>query len=71
MADEIRQQIVSSLFSKQTPTGVIEENYVAHMRIQENDEGGPKMRYILLSGPSIFNTILLLLMEIIICGSRS
>jgi len=54
MADDIRQRIIASVFFKRSPSGALEEQYIAHIKIYEdatpgNDEGGRKARYILLS----------------------
>ena len=46
--DSVRQRIISSVFS----TKLVEETYVAHIKIWEedaSDEGGKKPRYIILS----------------------
>ena len=46
--DSIRQRIVSSVFT----TKLVDETYVAHIKIWEEDaadEGGKKPRYIILS----------------------
>jgi exocyst complex component 1 len=55
MADPspVRQRIISSVFSKRNAAGVLEESYVAHVKIWEDggpDGDGKKPRYILLSG---------------------
>ncbi|KAG8814416.1 hypothetical protein FRC17_001136, partial [Serendipita sp. 399] len=54
MADDIRQRIIASVFSKRNASGSLEEQYIAHVKIFEdvapgNDDGGKKARYILLS----------------------
>ena len=59
MADDIKQRIIASAFSKRSPSGALEEQYIAHVKIYEdaapgNDDGGKKARYILLSRQYIF-----------------
>jgi hypothetical protein len=54
MADDIRQRIIASVFSKRSPSGALEEQYISHIKIYEDvapgqDDGGRKARYILLS----------------------
>ena len=47
-ADSVRQRIVSSVFT----TKLVEETYVSHIKIWEedaSDDGGKKPRYIILS----------------------
>ena len=50
MADDVRQRIVSSIFSKLNAQGQ-QETYVAHVKVWEDapDEGGQKPRYIIIS----------------------
>ncbi|CCA67704.1 related to Exocyst complex component Sec3 [Serendipita indica DSM 11827] len=64
MADDVRQRIVTSLFSKRGTSGALEEQYISHVKILEdaipgNDDGGKKARYILLSlslrGPALIH----------------
>jgi exocyst complex component 1 len=53
MADDVRQRIISSLFSKRNAVGALEQTYVAHIKIWEDagpEGGGWKPRYILISG---------------------
>lgn len=54
MADDIRQRIITSLFSRRSDSGALEEQYISHVKIFEdaapgNDNSGLKARYILLS----------------------
>jgi len=54
MADDIRQRIIASIFSKRSASGALEEQYISHIKIYEDvapgqDDGGRKARYILLS----------------------
>lgn len=54
MADDIRQRIIASAFAKRSPSGALEEQYIAHIKIYEDatpgqDDAGKKARYILLS----------------------
>jgi hypothetical protein len=54
MADDIRQRIIASCFSKRSPSGALEEQYIAHVKIFEdatpgNDDGGRKARFVLLA----------------------
>jgi hypothetical protein len=54
MADDIRQRIIASVFSKRSPSGALEEQYIAHLKIYEDvtpgsDDSSRKARYILLS----------------------
>lgn len=54
MADDIRQRIIASVFSKRSASGALEEQYVAHIKIFEDttpgaDDAGKKARYILLA----------------------
>lgn len=56
--DSVRQRIVSSVFA----TKLVEETYVAHVKIWEedaSDEGGKKPRYIILSSMSSLSPDLL------------
>ena len=50
MADDVRQRIVSSIFTRINAQGH-QETYVAHVKIWEDapEEGGKKPRYILIS----------------------
>jgi hypothetical protein len=49
--DEVRQRIITSVFSRRNSGGV-EESYVSHLKIWEDTEDGTeKPRYILLSRP--------------------
>ncbi|KAJ7706358.1 exocyst complex component sec3 subunit [Mycena rosella] len=60
MADQ-RQTIISSVFSRRNAAGVLEESYVAHVKIWEDagsEGGGRKPRYILLSQASNGNGFL-------------
>ncbi|KIO33327.1 hypothetical protein M407DRAFT_234528 [Tulasnella calospora MUT 4182] len=49
MSDDIRQLIVSSALSKRNPDGAGPEEYAGHLKIYEQDEGGSKSRFIILS----------------------
>ncbi|KAF8349738.1 exocyst complex component SEC3 N-terminal PIP2 binding PH-domain-containing protein [Amanita rubescens] len=51
MLDE-RQRIISSVFSRRNAQGVLEEEYVSHLKIWEDADGSKKLRYILLSQAS-------------------
>ncbi|KAJ7102098.1 exocyst complex component sec3 subunit [Mycena belliarum] len=60
MADQ-RQTIIASVFSRRNAAGVLEESYVAHVKIWEDagpEGGGRKPRYILLSQASNGNGFL-------------
>lgn len=50
MADDVRQRIISSIFSRLNAQGH-QETYVAHVKIWEDapDEGGQKPRYIVIA----------------------
>ncbi|KAF7967554.1 hypothetical protein HWV62_33929 [Athelia sp. TMB] len=47
--DSIRQRIIASVFTRQSANGTPEDTYVGHIKIREDDGGGMKARYILLS----------------------
>lgn len=48
--DTIKQRIITSVFAKRSAAGAPQETYVSHVKIlEENEEGGRKPRYILLS----------------------
>lgn len=47
--DSVRQRIIASVFSRRSATGAPEDTYVGHVKIWEDDGGGRKARYILLS----------------------
>lgn len=61
---DTKQQIVTSLFSKRSPDGSLEETYIAHLKIWEdvpqdarsgvgnNYDDGRKARYLMLAGTS-------------------
>jgi hypothetical protein len=50
MSSSVKAEIVSSLFSKRSPEdGSLEETYIAHLKILDRDEKGPKPRYLLLA----------------------
>ncbi|KAG9054875.1 hypothetical protein FS842_003912 [Serendipita sp. 407] len=64
MADDVRQRIIASVFSKRNASGSLEEQYIAHVKIFEdsapgNDDSSKKARYILLSlthrGPGLIH----------------
>lgn len=56
MADDIRQRIIASVFSTRSASGSLEQTYIAHLKIYEDDgpdpsganNGGKKVRYVLL-----------------------
>jgi hypothetical protein len=53
---DVRQRIISTVFSRRNASGGLDETYVAHVKIWEDTGPGPqdkKPRYILLSGRQI------------------
>ncbi len=58
-AGDTRSQIISSLFNRRSDDGVLDETYIAHLKIWEDgpagqgnqaEDGGRKSRYLLLAG---------------------
>ncbi len=57
---DTRQQIIDSLFNRRGPDGVLDETYIAHLKIWEDsppgdpqlnaEGGGRKSRYLMLAG---------------------
>lgn len=60
-AQPVKQEIIASLFSRRSPEdGNLEETYISHVKVWENEEGGGrKPRYLMIAGES--NYLLLLL----------
>ena len=50
--DEVRQHIVSSLFSRRAEDGTPEETLISYLKVYEDEGGGggAKTRYLMLSG---------------------
>lgn len=53
MADNVKQQIITTALAKRGEDGQPEETYVQHLRIWEDDDGGSKSRLVILSCKSI------------------
>lgn len=54
--DDVRERIISSVFSRRNANGTVEESYVSHVKVWEDsgvEAEGMKPRYILLSRMSI------------------
>ncbi|KAG8937030.1 hypothetical protein FRC03_004096 [Tulasnella sp. 419] len=49
MPMDARQAIIESVFSRRTADGSLVDNYVSHIKVYEEEPGGIKARYILLS----------------------
>ncbi|KAG9013462.1 hypothetical protein FRB94_002536 [Tulasnella sp. JGI-2019a] len=49
MADDVRQQIITTALAKRGDDGQFEETYVYHLKIWEEDDAGGKSRLIILS----------------------
>lgn len=49
MSDDIRGLIVSTALSKRNEDGAGPEEYAGHIKIYEQDQGGAKSRFVILS----------------------
>lgn len=49
MADDVKQQIITTALAKLGDDGLPEDTYVQHLRIWEEDEGGSKARLVILT----------------------
>lgn len=62
MQGDTRQQIINSLFNRRAEDGVLDETYIAHLKIWEDsppgevpvnaEDAGRKSRYLMLAGQS-------------------
>lgn len=54
-AQSTKQEIIASLFSKRSQDdGALEEAYISHVKIWEDDEQGRKPRFLMLACESMF-----------------
>lgn len=56
-SDEVKAAIVASLFARKDETGTPEETLVSYLKVNEQEGGQTKARYLMLAGESDFRPV--------------